>query len=71
MLPTRFAGASAIGFKAALGLTARFGPLYGRAESSDLHYGWSFTNTMQPGLDAAAGATDKVLGVSLLFGYLY
>ena len=71
VLPTRFAGASAIGFKAALGLTARFGPLYGRAEASDLHYGWSFTNTMQPGLNAASGATDKVLGVSFLFGYLY
>lgn len=63
-------GATATGLRAALGASAKVGPLHVRLEGAATRYAWTFKfDTM----DAfkADGATDSILALSLGLGYAY
>ncbi|HUJ58555.1 MAG TPA: PEGA domain-containing protein [Kofleriaceae bacterium] len=70
-LPSRFDTASATAVRGAVGFAGKIGPIYLRAEASDLHYNWTFHYDSQNDTYEASGATDKVLEVTMLAGFQY
>jgi len=77
VLPTRFCAAascaSGTGFRAAVGIAAHYNHFLGRVEGSDIHYSWTFANSGSStgNFYMADGTTDKILGLSFVFGYQY
>jgi hypothetical protein len=67
-LQTRFTNASATGLRGALGVTATAGSMCARAEVAYLKYSWSYPTDVNT---QASGASDKLFGISISFGYQY
>lgn len=63
-------GATANGFRGALGATAKLGPIDARIEGSATRYSWEFKFDNDDAFKAT-GASDSILMISAGFGYAY
>jgi hypothetical protein len=70
-LAIRFQNPSVEGYRATIGIAARGGNFIGRVEASDAHYGWTLSQSSQPGFYSADSASDNIYGFAFMLGYQY